>query len=169
MALNWSVALSYACASTVCSVIYYLNHTDHPHTHIHTHTHTHTYTHTHSPLATCEVCVSIHPLWGPPFLLEVSEKKNGCLVAYFPISLNTWLDRRKFQFDLWGLSYEDLPINQLWILMGTNCHTILMGTCSPNLWGLCSHTLLARTNSSVEEEEKGKACLVVCLPVSIHG
>ena len=135
--------------------------------HTRTHTHTHTPTHTYSPLATCEVCVSIHLLWGPPFLLEVSKKKYGCLVAYLPISLNTWLDFRKFQIFLWGLCYEDLPITQLWILMGTTCHTILMGTYSPNLWGLCFHsdTLLARTTSSdaEEEEKEEEGCLVACL------
>jgi len=125
------------------------------------------------------VCTHTHPLQimrsvfpytscEDPFSIGGIKKKYWCLVAYFPISLNTWLDWRKFQFVLWGLSYEDLPITQLWILMGTTWHTILMGTCSPNLWGLCFHTLPARTNSSVEEEEKGKACLVASLPVSLY-
>ena len=39
-----------------------------------THTHTHIYTHLYSPLATCKVCVSIHLLWGPTFLLKVLKK-----------------------------------------------------------------------------------------------
>ena len=76
-------------------------------------THTHTHIHTYSPLATCEVCVSIPPLRGPPLLLQVSKKKLGCLVACLPVSLNTRLNLRKFQKKLWGLAYEDLPMIQL--------------------------------------------------------
>ena len=113
------------------------------------------------------LCTHTHP-WQ---LMRSLFPYTSCLVAYFPTSLNTWLDWRKFQFVLWGLSYEDLPITQLsieylWVLR--TCHTVLMGTCSPNSWGLCLRALLARTNSSVEEAEKGKACLVASLPFSLY-
>ena len=53
----------------------------------------------------------------------------------------------------------------LWELLAIQ---YLMGTYWPNLWGLCFHTLLAWTTSSVEEDEKEKSCLVARLPVSLY-
>ena len=46
---------------------------------------------TYSPLVACEVCVSIHLLWGPALsTVDIEKKIYGCLVVYFRISLNTW-------------------------------------------------------------------------------
>ena len=46
---------------------------------------------TYSTLAGCEVCVSMHLFWGLALSAGgIEEKIRGCLVVYFPISLNTW-------------------------------------------------------------------------------
>ena len=103
----------------------------------------------------------------PPFYRRY-KKIYGCLVAYFPISLNAWLDWRKFQFILWGLSYEDLPITQLsieylWVLLAIQflwghahlSHEVCV--CVPYLRG---PTLLLR-----KERKSLFGCLFACLSI----
>ena len=112
------------------------------------------------------LCTHTHP-WQ---LMRSVFPYTSCLVAYFPISLNTWLDWRKFQFVLWGLSYEDLPITQLsieylWVLLAIqflwgHAHlTHEVCVCVPYLRG---PTLLLR-----KQKKEKPVWLLVCLSLYI--